>query len=200
MNSNNELTLKIIILGSSKVGKTSLLSRYFNKEFNEDAAIGTIGIDLQTKYFEFEQEIVKINFIDTAGQERFDSISGNYLKNVNGVLLVYDISNDKTYKKICYWNNQIKKNNNTYSVLLIGNKNDLDELRQVDFQDGINMGKKMNCSFYETSAKTNFNVDEVFEKIAYLTYQNFLQYGNRTKSFSLTHIEREENDKSKCCA
>ena len=175
---NNELTLKIIILGSSKVGKTSLLNQYFNKEFNNP--VQTIGIDLRTKYFEFNKETVKINFIDTAGQERFDSISGNYLKNVNGVLLVYDISQQNTFKKIEFWNEQIKKHNNAYySVVLIGNKIDLEDCRQVKFEEGIDMGKQIKCKFYETSAKNNINVTECFNKIAYLTYKNFLKNGFR---------------------
>ena len=196
---NNELTLKIIILGSSKVGKTSLLNQYFNKEFNNP--VQTIGIDLRTKYFEFNQETVKINFIDTAGQERFDSISGNYLKNVNGVLLVYDISQQNTFKKIEFWNEQIKKHNNTYySVVLIGNKIDLEDCRQVKFEEGIDMGKQIKCKFYETSAKNNINVTECFNKIAYLTYKNFLKNGFRSKSFYLkNNKKKEQKNNSKCC-
>ncbi len=196
---NNELTLKIIILGSSKVGKTSLLNQYFNKEFNNP--VQTIGIDLRTKYFEFNQETVKINFIDTAGQERFDSISGNYLKNVNGVLLVYDISQQNTFKKIEFWNEQIKKHNNTYySVVLIGNKIDLEDCREVKYEEGIDMGKKIKCKFYETSAKNNINVTECFNKIAYLTYKNFLKNGFRSKSFYLKNNEKkEQKNNSKCC-
>ena len=196
---NNELTLKIIILGSSKVGKTSLLNQYFNKEFNNP--VQTIGIDLRTKYFEFNKETVKINFIDTAGQERFDSISGNYLKNVNGVLLVYDISQQNTFKKIEFWNEQIKKHNNAYySVVLIGNKIDLEDCRQVKFEEGIDMGKQIKCKFYETSAKNNINVTECFNKIAYLTYKNFLKNGFRSKSFYLKINEKkEQKNNSKCC-
>ena len=196
---NNELTLKIIILGSSKVGKTSLLNQYFNKEFNNP--VQTIGIDLRTKYFEFNQETVKINFIDTAGQERFDSISGNYLKNVNGVLLVYDISQQNTFKKIEFWNEQIKKHNNAYySVVLIGNKIDLEDCRQVKFEEGIDMGKQIKCKFYETSAKNNINVTECFNKIAYLTYKNFLKNGFRSKSFYLkNNKKKEQKNNSKCC-
>ena len=196
---NNELTLKIIILGSSKVGKTSLLNQYFNKEFNNP--VQTIGIDLRTKYFEFNKETVKINFIDTAGQERFDSISGNYLKNVNGVLLVYDISQQNTFKKIEFWNEQIKKHNNAYySVVLIGNKIDLEDCRQVKFEEGIDMGKQIKCKFYETSAKNNINVTECFNKIAYLTYKNFLKNGFRSKSFYLKkNKKKEQKNNSKCC-
>ena len=196
---NNELTLKIIILGSSKVGKTSLLNQYFNKEFNNP--VQTIGIDLRTKYFEFNKETVKINFIDTAGQERFDSISGNYLKNVNGVLLVYDISQQNTFKKIEFWNEQIKKHNNAYySVVLIGNKIDLEDYRQVKYEEGIDMGKKIKCKFYETSAKNNINVTECFNKIAYLTYKNFLKNGFRSKSFYLKNTKKkEEKNDSECC-
>jgi len=194
---NNELTLKIIILGSTKVGKTCLINQYFNKEFN-DNPISTIGIDLQSKYFKFDNDIVKINFIDTAGQERFDSISSNYLKNVNGVLLVYDITNYDTFKKIDYWNNQIKNyNKNKYSIVLIGNKIDLNNQRVVNFNDGKNLSKRINCKFFETSARNNINVDEVFETISLLTYkfckENKLLFN---QSFSLNNQKEKKNS---CC-
>ena len=197
MNSNNELTLKIITLGSTKVGKTCLINQYFNKEFN-DNPISTIGIDLQSKYFKFDNDIVKINFIDTAGQERFDSISSNYLKNVNGVLLVYDITNYDTFKKIDYWNNQIKNyNKNKYSIVLIGNKIDLNNKRVVNFNDGKNLSKRINCKFFETSARNNINVDEVFETISLLTYkfckENKLLFN---QSFSLNN---QKEKKKSCC-
>ena len=194
---NNELTLKIIILGSTKVGKTCLINQYFNKEFN-DNPISTIGIDLQSKYFKFDNDIVKINFIDTAGQERFDSISSNYLKNVNGVLLVYDITNYDTFKKIDYWNNQIKNyNKNKYSIVLIGNKIDLNNQRVVNFNDGKNLSKRINCKFFETSARNNINVDEVFKTISLLTYkfckENKLLFN---QSFSLNN---QKEKKKSCC-
>jgi small GTP-binding protein len=194
---NNELTLKIIILGSTKVGKTCLINQYFNKEFN-DNPISTIGIDLQSKYFKFDNDIVKINFIDTAGQERFDSISSNYLKNVDGVLLVYDITNYDTFKKIDYWNNQIKNyNKNKYSIVLIGNKIDLNNKRVVNFNDGKNLSKRINCKFFETSARNNINVDEVFETISLLTYkfckENKLLFN---QSFSLNN---QKEKKKSCC-
>ena len=194
---NNELTLKIIILGSTKVGKTCLINQYFNKEFN-DNPISTIGIDLQSKYFKFDNDIVKINFINTAGQERFDSISSNYLKNVDGVLLVYDITNYDTFKKIDYWNNQIKNyNKNKYSIVLIGNKIDLNNKRVVNFNDGKNLSKRINCKFFETSARNNINVDEVFETISLLTYkfckENKLLFN---QSFSLNN---QKEKKKSCC-
>ena len=153
MNSNNELTLKIITLGSSKVGKTCLINQYFNKEFN-DTTICTIGIDLQSKFYKIDNEFVKTNFSDTAGQEKFDSISNNYLRNVNGVLLVYDITNNDSFKKMEYWNNQIIINNdNNYSIILVGNKKDLDNLRQVKKEDVINIAKKLIVNFMKLMQK-----------------------------------------------
>ena len=95
-----------------------------------------------------------------------------------------------------YWNNQININNdNNYSIILVGNKIDLDNLRQVKKEDGINMAKKINCKFYETSAKNNENVEEVFENIAFLTYQNFKGVRNKDNNFSL----EKEQKKKKCC-
>ena len=84
-----DITLKIIILGSGEVGKTCILNRYFKNEFKENP-LSTIGIDFQTKFFKFEDKKIKVNYTDTAGQEKFRAISVNYLKGTNGVILAFD--------------------------------------------------------------------------------------------------------------
>ena len=99
MDENISLTLKIIILGASEVGKTSILDRYFKDEFRENR-LSTIGVDFQTKYFKFDSKKIKVNYTDTAGQEKFRAISVNYLKAANGVILVFDIKKEKKYEAL----------------------------------------------------------------------------------------------------
>ena len=97
-----EMELKIIILGKSEVGKTCLLLKYFDTNFFENS-ITTIGIDYKTKYFKFDDKKVKINYLDTAGQERFKTITTNYLRNADGILLVYAVDSRESFKLLDEW-------------------------------------------------------------------------------------------------
>ena len=93
MASLNELTLKIILLGSSEVGKEYILNRYFNNKFKQNIQLSTIGIDFKTKYFQFEDRKIKVNYVDAAGQEKFKAITINYIKGAHGIIFVFDITN-----------------------------------------------------------------------------------------------------------
>ena len=104
------LTLKVIVLGSSNVGKTAILNRYFKDEFRE-TPLSTIGIDFQTKFFKFDSKKIKVNYTDTAGQEKFHAISLNYLKATNGVILVFDITNKESFDLLEEWIKALKENN-----------------------------------------------------------------------------------------
>ena len=88
--------LKIIILGSSTVGKSSIYLRYFNNKFNVNTMV-TVGVDFKTKYFKFDEKEIKINFVDTAGQEKYRAISKNYLKGTDGVIFVFDLTKKETF-------------------------------------------------------------------------------------------------------
>ena len=135
MDENISLTLKIIILGASEVGKTSILDRYFKDEFRENR-LSTIGVDFQTKYFKFDSKKIKVNYTDTAGQEKFRAISVNYLKAANGVILVFDITKEETFEALEEWLKYLKENNKLeLKKILIGNKLDLENERQVKKED-----------------------------------------------------------------
>ena len=94
--------LNIIILGSSEVGKTSIINRYFNNEYT-DENIATIGIQHNHRFFKFNEDKVKIDYIDTAGQEKFKSIAANFLKRADGVILVFDVTQRDTFKSMDMW-------------------------------------------------------------------------------------------------
>jgi len=104
--------IKIIILGSSSVGKTCILQKGFENEFNP-TSLSTIGIDFKTKFFKFDDTKIKVNYIDTAGQEKFRAISVNYLKGTDGAVLVFDITKKETFKLIGSWLDDIRENNKT---------------------------------------------------------------------------------------
>jgi Ras-related protein Rab-1A len=199
--SKNDLTVKVIVLGSSEVGKTCILNRYFNNEFKENS-LSTIGIDFQSKFFKFEDRKVKVNYTDTAGQEKFRAISVNYLKGTNGVILVFDITNKESFDLLETWMNELKENNKVdISKVLIGNKSDLAEDREVQREEAEKFAESINCKYFEGSAKSGENIKEALDEIAKLTYfyvkDNDEIAENRRNSIELTNIQKEK--KKNCC-
>ena len=187
-----EKTLKIIILGSSEVGKTCIYNRYFHNDFKENL-LSTIGIDFQTKFFKFDGQKVKANFIDTAGQEKFRAISVNYLKGTDGVILVFDITNKETFDLLETWLNELKDTNKSdVSKVLIGNKCDLVNERQVDAEEAKSLAEKINCNYYEASAKTGQNINEALDEIARISYDNYQKMEERVDSIVLSKEEEEK--------
>ena len=199
--SNNEIILKIIILGSTEVGKTSILNRYFNNEFKPNL-LSTIGIDFKSKFFKFDEEKVKFNFIDTAGQEKFRAISVNYLKGTNGVILVYDITNKETFDLIRSWIKDINDNNKSnIGKVLLGNKLDLEEKRDVFTEEAEDLAKELKCKHFQVSAKTGENINEALDEVARLSFQYYKDSDKRNsiRLSSCSNILKDEDKKKNCC-
>ena len=166
----------LVTLGDTKVGKTSLILRYIDNSFNTNY-LSTIGIDSKIRKIKLSNgEEIKVKISDTAGQERFKSIASNYMKKANGILLVYDITDNETFQNITKWADEINTNKeNSKPVLLIGNKSDIIEGRKVDKMEGEDLAK--NCcggiKFYETSCKTGDNVENAINDIVNQIYNKF---------------------------
>ena len=185
MEENTSLAIKIIILGSTEVGKTSILDRYFNDVFRQNQ-VSTIGIDFLTKYFKFDSKKIKVIYNDTAGQEKFRAISINYLKAANGVILVYDITKQHTFDALEGWLKYIKDNNEIdLPKVLIVNKFDLKDERVVSKEEAQKFADSIGCNYYEGSAKTGQNINEALDEIARITY------------LAMKDIKNEEEDKDK---
>ena len=201
---SEDVILKIIILGASTVGKTSIFLRYFNNEFSH-GTLTTLGVDFKTKFFKFEDKKLKINYIDTAGQEKFKSISENYLKGTDGVILVFDLTNKETLDLVNYWADCIKKNNrDNIGIILFGNKSDLENDRDVTYEEGKNLADKLKCLYYEGSAKTGENIEFVMNEIAKISYFEWKKTKENRMSIRLSSaasIEEEKIDNKKkfCC-
>ena len=197
-----EKTLKIIILGSSEVGKTCILQRYFHNEFKEDL-LSTIGIDFRTKFFKFNDEKIKVNYTDTAGQEKFRSISLNYLKGTNGIILVFDITNRQSFELLNNWMRDIEETNKAdVGLILIGNKSDLKSYRKVSIEEAKNFANKYKCTYFEGSAKTGEKIFEALDEIAKLAYnyvKNNPEIEIRNSLTLKSQGSNETHNKKKCC-
>ena len=199
MSQETETILKMITLGSSDVGKTSILNRYFNCDFTPNL-LTSIGIDFKTKIFKFDGQKVKFNFVDTAGQEKFRAISSNYLKGTDGILFVFDIANIETFELIQVWIEEINENNReNVGIILFGNKLDLEKERQVSIEDAEKLSKELGCKYFEGSAKTGENIQEALDELAKISFEKYktLKRVDKGKSIKLTHGQNSMNDNDK---
>ena len=157
--------VKILTLGDTMVGKSSIVLRFSEDKF-DDKLFSTIGIDFKTKYIKMGDSSVKVLIWDTAGQEKFQNIAKQYYKGANGVLLIYDVGNRKSFERIDYWLKELKENNriDELFVCLVGNKIDLGDKRVISTEEGEKYSKDNNIYFMEVSAKTGENVNELFSK------------------------------------
>ena len=160
-----DLMFKILLLGDSGVGKSSLLLRYTKHEFNVDMR-STIGVEFALKYLKIDNFQLKVQIWDTAGMERYRSITSAYYKGAKGVIIVYDICREKSFENVDKWIEDFKsKADEDTVILLIGNKNDLDDKREVNKEEAELKAQKNKFAFMETSAKDNNNVDKAFETL-----------------------------------
>ena len=157
-----KLSLKILLIVDSQVGKTSLLLKYTEHVFPEEH-IATIGVEYKDKFILKDNYNIRLQIWDTAGQERFHSITKNIYRNANGVLFVYDITNQESFSNIKNWIKDLQNVGNDIKGVIIGNKIDLEQKRDVSKQDLEEIGKKYNMPILETSAKQSINVNEGFE-------------------------------------
>lgn len=156
---------KLLLIGDSQVGKTSIIQRFCDGVFT-GSSISTIGCDFKTKDILLENCTVAVEIWDTAGQEKFKSMTKNMFRGADGFILTYDITNEKTFKNVNQWLKDIKAfAKETAKIILAGNKCDLDNQRQVKTDQGINIAKQYNYHFFETSCRDNININELFNKI-----------------------------------
>ena len=166
---------KYIIIGSSSVGKSSLLLQFTDKRFLNNYDM-TIGVEYGTANVHIDNKKIKLQIWDTAGQETFRSIARSYFRGAVGVLLVYDITRRETFTDLINWLEDLWKNNHQYMVImLVGNKIDLEENREVTKEEAESFAKKHDLIFIETSAKTSENVNKSFRNTTKIIYQNIIE-------------------------
>ena len=157
-----DFLFKILLIGNSAVGKSSLLLRFSDNVFNE-SFLPTIGVDFKIRTFELQGKTVKLQIWDTAGQERFKTITSSYYKGAHGIILVYDITDKASFKDLENWLYEVESHADDNVVqLVVGNKKDLENDRQVSTQEGQEYADSLGFKFLETSAKESVNVDQAF--------------------------------------
>ena len=206
MNGNFEASFKIITIGNCGVGKTSIFQRFIYDTFNNDL-ISTIGINYTCKDITLSNDkIVQLKLFDTAGQERYHSLTKSYYKNADAVLFVYAINDIKSFENIKDWiqlymNNNYGNNNNYIPLYLIENKNDLNrEVNQNLIDDFLNNN---NFIFKSISAKLNENnsINQLFMELSELLYNNYEEFkriGKKQKSLRIRHFVKQKKPKCKC--
>ena len=165
MTSEPSNIFKILTIGESGVGKTCILRRFVEDKFLKNH-LATIGIDFKTKTLNINNQEIKLKIWDTAGQERFRNITTQYYKGADGIVLVYDVTDEASFDKIKDWMDQILSNTNKDEIclILLGNKCDI-EKRSISYEQGKTLANELKVNFFETSAQTGQNIKEAFETL-----------------------------------
>lgn len=155
---------KVVFLGSSASGKSSLCVRYMEKSF-DPYRDSTIGAAFYSRLVECPPDIMKLDLWDTAGQERYRALAPMYVRGADAVVIVYDITDDLSYAAAKEWHDRVKDAETDVILVLVGNKTDLEAERTVPYETALAYAQASNMLFFETSAKTGFGVLETFDTI-----------------------------------
>jgi len=164
---NYDVKCQLLIIGNSNVGKTSIITRFTNGTFSPNY-LATVGVDNYTKIETIDNKNVQIKLWDTAGQEKFKSLTKSFFRGAEGVILVYDITNLESFTDLKLWINSIKENlgeeKESIPSIIVGNKIDLGE-REISLEEANKFCKDNNYEYFETSAKTGENIDKSFRAL-----------------------------------
>ena len=212
--SEYEINFKIIVIGSKFVGKTCITNQATKHIFLDNAYEPTIGMEIYNLFVKIDNKIIKLQIWDTCGQEIYRSLISNYYRSSSLAIIVYSIDNKETFQDLDLWIKELKLNNSPDSkVVLVGNKLDLEENRQVSYEEGKKHAKDNGfIDFFETSAKTGENISKMFIKVSNILYEEHLRFkgietDEQFKTFRenkpniklIRKKKKEKKDKIKCC-
>ena len=201
-NSSKKLVeLKILTLGDTSVGKSSFIIKFIDDRFSINY-IATLGFDFKQKKLTINDETIRLKIFDTAGQERFKSISLNIIKKADGILLLYDIGNRDSFESVSNWIKSIREiGEEKVCIILIGNKCDLpEEKRKVSKEEGEDKANEYNIPFFETSCKEGINVNEAFMKLSEeILKKNGANIVTKGEKLSKENIKKDNEKSKNCC-
>lgn len=166
MNPEYDYLFKLLLIGDSGVGKSCLLLRFADDTYTE-SYISTIGVDFKIRTIELDGKTIKLQIWDTAGQERFRTITSSYYRGAHGIIIVYDVTDQDSFKNVKQWLKEIERYaSDNVNKLLVGNKCDLKPKKVIDSKDAEDFAKNLGIPFLETSAKTAQGVEQAFMTMA----------------------------------
>ena len=205
---NGQGSLSFILIGDSTVGKTCFLTRYFKNQFNE-AFLSTIGIDKEIKHVKVGNDNYKMTLWDTAGQDRFKCLPKKYYQNADGVLLLFDVTNEETFKNVSNWMKDVKENSSKnisnengkesdLALFLIGNKIDLPN-RVISKEEAKTQAKSLGMKYFEVSCKINMNIPEVMNRMIMECHMKANHIDNCFKLNSKASGNEQKRGEGGCC-
>ena len=203
MDSDYDYLFKLLLIGTTGVGKSSLLLRFTDDTYT-DTYITTIGVDFKIRTMSMDDgKTVKLQIWDTAGQERFKTITSSYYRGANGIIIVYDVTDQDSFMDIKMWLKEVEKYS-TANVckVLIGNKSDLTNKRVIDFKTGKEFADQLKIPFLETSAKDSTNVEQAFLMMAGEIKRAQEPSIGRSGDSNLVHLQPSrpiKDEKKHCC-
>ena len=200
---NAKTVYKIITLGDTFAGKSCIVNRFVQNEFENLS--NTIGVDFFAKDFTFKDTTIKLQIYDTSGQEQFKSITANYYKRADGILFVFDLTREETFQNIQFWINEMKDQSDDFTkvgLVLLGNKSDLVDAKKVEIKDGMALANTLGTKYFETSAQSGYNIQEAFQFLVEDIINKKSEEGeNVPTGVVLKNQQQEPNaQKKKCCS
>lgn len=193
-----DMIMKLLLVGDSGVGKSCLLLRFVEDKFNP-SFITTIGIDFKIRTIESKGKKIKLQVWDTAGQERFRTITTAYYRGAMGIVLIYDVTDARTFENVENWFQTVTQHaNEDAQIFLVGNKSDDEENRQVSREQGQQLASKLDIPFLEASAKTNENVEAIFYELAGIIQEKHVEV-ETTHGSGIDVSQNGGGMKSNCC-
>eukprot|EP00033_Pygsuia_biforma_P000320 GCRY01000390.1.p1 GENE.GCRY01000390.1~~GCRY01000390.1.p1 ORF type:complete len:205 (+),score=17.09 GCRY01000390.1:251-865(+) len=197
--SSYDYLIKLLIIGDSGVGKSCLLLRFSDDQFTP-SFITTIGIDFKIRTIELDGKRIKLQIWDTAGQERFRTITTAYYRGAMGILLVYDVTDEKSFNNIRNWIRNIEQHaTDNVNKILIGNKCDMEDKKVIDEARAEALAKEYGINFLETSAKSNTNVEKAFTLLTKEIKERLIDSQDSGPKNDKVVLKKGDNKKKKKC-
>ena len=196
-NAMADYSIKLLVLGDLSVGKTSFIYRFTEDKF-DSKIIATTGLDLKTADIILDSKKIRVQIWDTAGQEKFNSITKNLILRVQGIILLFDLTNKESFDNLSSWIKIIREHcGNKMQILIVGNKNDLEEQKQVDEEEIKKFAKRVRIKFKKVSCKNGENIKEAVDLIC----ENIISSSaaKNDVSFSLESSSLMVKNEKKCC-
>ena len=200
---NAKTVYKIITLGDTFAGKSCIVNRFVQNEFENLS--NTIGVDFFAKDFTFKDTTIKLQIYDTSGQEQFKSITANYYKRADGILFVFDLTREETFQNIQFWINEMKDQSDDFTkvgLVLLGNKADVVDAKKVEIKEGMALANTLGTKYFETSAQSGYNIQEAFQFLVEDIINKKSEEGENVPTGVVLENKQQEPkaQKKKCCS